>query len=113
MSLVDLRVDLPAYSRSLLLKVNVSTSILQIKEEIYRICPGQPRPDGQRLIWRGRILTDNETVNNLWKVRSFALLSTVSSISLFSLNLGLSILPYIHLLGRLLRQKYRKLLQQR
>ena len=68
MSLVDLRVDLPAYSRSLLLKVYVSTSILQIKEEIYRTCPGQPRPDGQRLIWRGRILTDNETVDDLWKV---------------------------------------------
>ena len=68
MSLVDLRVDLPAYSRSLILKVNVSTSILQVKEEIYRTCPGQPRPDGQRLIWRGRILTDNETVDNLWKV---------------------------------------------
>ena len=68
MSLVDLRVDLPAYSRSLILKVNVSTSILQVKEEIYRTCPGQPRPDGQRLIWRGRILTDNETVDKLWKV---------------------------------------------
>lgn len=68
MSLVDLRVDLPAYSRSLILKVNVSTSILQIKEEIYRTCPGQPRPDGQRLIWRGRILTDSETVDSLWKV---------------------------------------------
>jgi len=67
MSLVDLRVDLPAYSRSFLLKVNISTSILQIKEEIYRTCPGQPRPDGQRLIWRGRILADNETVDALWK----------------------------------------------
>ena len=71
MSLVDLRVDLPAYSRSLFLKVNASNSILQIKEEIYRNCPGQPRPDGQRLIWRGRILADNETVDNLWKVCLF------------------------------------------
>ena len=68
MSLVDLRVDLPAYSHSFLLKVNVSTSILQIKEEIYRICPGQPRPEGQRLIWRGRVLANNETVDGLWKV---------------------------------------------
>ena len=79
MSLVDLHVDLPAYSRSLLLKVSVSASILQIKEEIYRTCPGQPRPDGQRLIWRGRILTDNETVDNLWKVCSLAFYLLVSS----------------------------------
>ncbi|KAF8803663.1 hypothetical protein BYT27DRAFT_7109342 [Phlegmacium glaucopus] len=67
MSLVDLRVDLPAYARSLFLKVNASNSILQVKEEISRTCPGQPRPDGQRLIWRGRILADNETVDSLWK----------------------------------------------
>lgn len=78
MSLVDLRVDLPAYSRSFLLKVNLSDSILQVKEEIYRTCPGQPRPEGQRLIWRGRILADNEMVDDLWKVYSFVLYLIVS-----------------------------------
>ncbi|KAF8165193.1 hypothetical protein B0H34DRAFT_648383 [Crassisporium funariophilum] len=68
MSLVDIRVDLPAYSRSLSLKVDVDSSILQVKQEICRTCPGQPRPDGQRLIWRGRILRDNEHIDDLWKV---------------------------------------------
>lgn len=109
MSLVDLRVDLPAYSRSLFLKVDVSNTILQVKEEIHRTCPGQPRPDGQRLIWRGRILTDNETVDSLWKVYSFVFYLPISSqTASISLSLALSILPCILLPGRPPRRKFHK-----
>ncbi|PPQ77371.1 hypothetical protein CVT25_010953 [Psilocybe cyanescens] len=67
MSLVDIRVDLPSYSRSFVVKVQPSSTVLQIKEEIYHTCPGQPRTAGQRLIWRGRLLTDDENIDNLWK----------------------------------------------
>ncbi|KAF8974349.1 hypothetical protein BDZ97DRAFT_15959 [Flammula alnicola] len=67
MSVVDIRVDLPSYSRTFTVKVQPSSLISQVKQEIYRTCPGQPRPDGQRLIWRGRVLTDNENIDDLWK----------------------------------------------
>jgi len=65
---MDIRVDLPSYSRSFVVHVQPSCSIINVKQEIYRICPGQPRPDGQRLIWRGRVLSDDENIDNLWKV---------------------------------------------
>ncbi|KAJ3517564.1 hypothetical protein NLJ89_g421 [Agrocybe chaxingu] len=54
MSLVDIRVDLPSYSRSFVVQVPPSSSVLQVKQEIQEACPGQPRPEGQRLIWRDR-----------------------------------------------------------
>jgi len=65
---MDIRVDLPSYSRSFVVHVQPSSLIIDVKQEIYRVCPGQPRPDGQRLIWRGRILSDDENIDNLWKV---------------------------------------------
>ncbi|CAA7259556.1 unnamed protein product [Cyclocybe aegerita] len=67
MSLVDIRVDLPSYSRSFVVQVPPSSSVLRVKQEIQEACPGQPRPEGQRLIWRGRLLADDELVENLWK----------------------------------------------
>ena len=71
MSLVDIRVDLPTHSHSFSVSVPLNYSMLQVKQEIYRICPGQPRPQGQRLICRGRLLKDEETVESLWKVGFF------------------------------------------
>ena len=65
---MDIRVDLPSYSRSFVVHVQPSSSIINVKQEIYRVCPGQPRPDGQRLIWRGRVLNDDENIYHLWKV---------------------------------------------
>ncbi|KAF4619414.1 hypothetical protein D9613_005370 [Agrocybe pediades] len=67
MSLLDIRVDFPSYSRSFTVQVQPSCSVLELKREIQRSCEGQPRPDGQRLIWRGRVLTDDENIDNLWK----------------------------------------------
>ncbi|KAF9483955.1 hypothetical protein BDN70DRAFT_873083 [Pholiota conissans] len=66
MSLVDIRVDLPSYSQTFTVRVPLSSSVSRLKQEIHHICPGQPRPDGQRLIWRGRVLSDDENIDNLW-----------------------------------------------
>ena len=74
MSLVDIRVDLPTHSHSFTVSVPSRYSVLQVKQEIYGICPGQPRPEGQRLIWRGRLLSNDEKVESLWKVGSYSLL---------------------------------------
>ena len=68
MSLLELRVELPAQSRSFQIHVQSHWSIREIKEEIRRVCPGGPQVDGQRVIWRGRILRDEERVSDVWKV---------------------------------------------
>ena len=69
MSIVELRVELPAYSRSFLVAVPTAYTVAELKREITRTCPGAPRADGQRIIWRGRILADEERVEDVWKVR--------------------------------------------
>lgn len=68
MSLVLLRVELPAYSHSFNVQIPLSATVLDIKQEISRLCPGNPRVDGQRLVWRGRYLADDERMIDLWKV---------------------------------------------
>lgn len=68
MSLVDLRIELPAFSHSFQIQVPSSSSILDVKQEIQRTCPGAPRVDGQRVIWRGRSLGDSEKVQDVWRV---------------------------------------------
>ena len=70
MSFVQLRVELPAYAHSFLVQVPRSSTILDIKQEISKTCVGEPRVEGQRLIWRGRYLIDSERVDAVWKVRS-------------------------------------------
>jgi hypothetical protein len=71
MSFIQLRVEFPAYAQSFLVHVPHSSTVLDVKQEIFKACVGGPRPDGQRLIWRGRYLVDDEKVAELWKVRSF------------------------------------------
>ena len=68
MSSLDLKVELPAYSYSFEIHVQPSWSIQAVKEEIKRVCPGGPQVDGQRMIWRGRFLRDDEQVKDVWKV---------------------------------------------
>lgn len=70
MSVVQLRVELPTYARSFTIQVPDTCSVREIKEEISRACPGRPRVEGQKLIWRGRFLTDDESVETIWKVRT-------------------------------------------
>ncbi|KAJ7499054.1 hypothetical protein FB451DRAFT_1548773 [Mycena latifolia] len=64
---VDIRVELPAFSRTLNVQVPDSCTILDLKQEIYRTCVGAPRVEGQRIIWRGRPLLDTEKVQELWQ----------------------------------------------
>lgn len=68
MSIVQLRIELPTYARSFTIQIPDTCTILQVKEEISRTCPGRPRVDGQKLIWRGRFLADDENVESIWKV---------------------------------------------
>jgi hypothetical protein len=70
MALIDIRVELPAFSRTITVHVLDSSTILDVKREIYRVCVGAPRVDGQRIIWRGRSLLDTEKVQELWQVRA-------------------------------------------
>ena len=68
MALVDLRVEFAAASHSFQVQVPQDASILDVKHEIKTRCPGNPREDGQRVIWRGRLLEDDERVADIWKV---------------------------------------------
>lgn len=70
MSLVEVRVELPAYARSFSIQVPSTSTVADVKQEIYTVCPGNPRVIGQRIIWRGRYLVDHEKVDELWKVGS-------------------------------------------
>ncbi|KAH8106078.1 hypothetical protein BXZ70DRAFT_904133 [Cristinia sonorae] len=67
MSSVDLKVELPTHSLSFHINVPQSSTIRHVKEQIQLNCPGAPRVEGQRVIWRGRFLKDDETVQNIWK----------------------------------------------
>ncbi|KAF8631258.1 hypothetical protein AX15_002585 [Amanita polypyramis BW_CC] len=67
MSPIELRVELPAYSRSFSVRIPSNGTILNVKEEIFHTCPGNPRVESQRLVWRGRYLTNDERINDLWK----------------------------------------------
>ncbi|KAJ7638674.1 hypothetical protein FB45DRAFT_787061 [Roridomyces roridus] len=64
---VDIRVELPAFSQTINVQLADSSTILDLKREIFRICVGGPRVEGQRIIWRGRPLLDTEKVQELWQ----------------------------------------------
>ncbi|KAG5643771.1 hypothetical protein DXG03_009650 [Asterophora parasitica] len=68
MSLVELRVELPSYAHSFTVQVPPTSTVRDVKQEIFNSCPGKPRVDGQRIIWRGRYLIDHEKVDELWNV---------------------------------------------
>ena len=63
------RVELPTYSHSFQVSVPSTGTINDVKREIETVCVGNPRVQGQRLIWRGRFLGDDEKVLDIWKVR--------------------------------------------
>jgi hypothetical protein len=63
-----IRVELPTYSHSFQISVSSIGTIDDVKREIEKICAGNPRVHGQRLIWRGRFLGDDEKVLDIWKV---------------------------------------------
>lgn len=69
MDLLDVTVDLPAYSHTFQVRVPVSSTVRDVKREITNTCVGKPKPEGQRVISRGRVLQDDERVQDIWKVR--------------------------------------------
>ncbi|KAG2146676.1 hypothetical protein DEU56DRAFT_785826 [Suillus clintonianus] len=66
-SLVAVRVELPTYSLSFTVEVPISATVLDVKHAILVSCSGQPRVEGQRIIWRGRYLGDQEKISEIWK----------------------------------------------
>lgn len=67
-SLVAVRVELPTYSLSFSIQVDICATVLDVKHAISASCTGQPRVEGQRIIWRGRYLEDQEKISDIWKV---------------------------------------------
>lgn len=63
------RVELPTHNHSFVVEIAPESSVHDLKAEIERVCPGQPRPDAQRIIWRGRLLADHEKVAEIRTVR--------------------------------------------
>ncbi|KAH7887882.1 hypothetical protein F5I97DRAFT_910061 [Phlebopus sp. FC_14] len=66
MSLVVVRVELPTYSHSFNVRIPATSTVFDVKQAIFLTCVGQPRPEGQRIIWRGRYLGDEEKLSELW-----------------------------------------------
>ncbi|KAI0068916.1 hypothetical protein BV25DRAFT_1910650 [Artomyces pyxidatus] len=64
---ISLHVELPTFSHSFQVSVSSSATIVDVKHEIHKTCTGGPRVSGQRLIWRGRFLGDEEKVQDIWK----------------------------------------------
>ncbi|KAH9938520.1 uncharacterized protein B0H18DRAFT_967535 [Fomitopsis serialis] len=64
---VDIRIELPTYSRSFTVHAGPSSTIRDVKHEITKVCPGSPGADGQRLIHKGRFVNDHELVGEIWK----------------------------------------------
>ncbi|KAI9447801.1 hypothetical protein H4582DRAFT_1896488 [Lactarius indigo] len=62
-----IRVELPTYSHSFHVSVPSTGIINDLKREIESVCPGNPRMHGQRLIWQGRVLSDDEKMLDLWR----------------------------------------------
>ncbi|KAI0033787.1 hypothetical protein K488DRAFT_47009 [Vararia minispora EC-137] len=67
MVLLRLRVELPTHNHSFCVVASTEETVRELKEEIERTCTGQPRADSQRVIWRGRILEDDEHIEDIWE----------------------------------------------
>ena len=65
---ISLQVQVPSHSLSFQVTVPPGATILNLKESIKRECPGQPNVDGQRIICKGRVLSNSEVVEDVWKV---------------------------------------------
>ncbi|KAH7345498.1 hypothetical protein B0J17DRAFT_640101 [Rhizoctonia solani] len=51
----------------LTLAVPARARVADLKTAIAEQCPGQPRPNGQRIIWKGRVVVDEEVVGDIWE----------------------------------------------
>lgn len=68
MSNISVRVELPGHSHSFIVEVSPISSVGQIKAEISKRCVGGPRVEGMRLIYGGRLLKDEEMIQEIWVV---------------------------------------------
>ncbi|QRV75740.1 hypothetical protein RhiJN_03755 [Ceratobasidium sp. AG-Ba] len=57
----------PTHNAPLTLAVPPGAKVADLKTAIAEQCPGQPKPNGQRIIWNGRIVVDEEVVGDIWK----------------------------------------------
>ncbi|KAG8730632.1 hypothetical protein FRC10_002537 [Ceratobasidium sp. 414] len=58
----------PTHTKApLTLAVPPGAKVSDLKTAIAERCPGQPKPNGQRIIWNGRIVVDEEVVGDVWK----------------------------------------------
>ena len=113
MSCISLKVELPAHSHSFHVQVPDSSSVATIKSEISKSCPGEPKVEGQRLIYAGRLLRDDEQVQDIWPVSHptrpmptlVGRVTNLRGVSSRALNSREPFTwPYIPRLGRLVRQ---------
>lgn len=59
----------PTHTKApLTLAVPSGARVADLKTAISERFPGQPKPNGQRIIWKGRIVVDEEVVGDIWKV---------------------------------------------
>ena len=116
MSNVSLKIELPAHSHSFDVQVPESASIANIKSEISKSCPGGPKVEGQRLIYAGRLLRDDERIQDIWPVSSTHTTRPVARVDYGLLISGTDrlrvlnthepfIWPCIHQLGRPVHQR--------
>ncbi|CAE6437525.1 unnamed protein product [Rhizoctonia solani] len=60
--------------------VPAGARVADLKTVIAEQCPGQPKPNGQRIIWKGRIVVDEEVVGDIWKASLFPSWAAISSL---------------------------------
>ncbi|KDQ14641.1 hypothetical protein BOTBODRAFT_32398 [Botryobasidium botryosum FD-172 SS1] len=65
--MTSLNVLLPSHSHSLTLSLPSQATIADLKHAIFDQCTGRPRPHGQRVIWKGRVVSDTEVVGEIWQ----------------------------------------------
>ncbi|KAJ8473764.1 hypothetical protein ONZ45_g16172 [Pleurotus djamor] len=64
---VKLLVELPSYAYSFHVDAPLHGSVQDVKRLVQGLCTGNPSIQGQRIIWRGRALGDEERIQDLWK----------------------------------------------
>lgn len=63
---VDIKVEIPSHTFSFSISLASDASVRDLKHAIFEKCQGKPAVDGQRLITKGRVLKDNETIDSIW-----------------------------------------------
>ena len=73
---IAITIELPQIAHTFSITVAPGATIRDVKDAVSQECEGRPRAEGQRLIAKGRVLRDEERVEELWLVCSFAFLTS-------------------------------------